>query len=114
VRHDCKYAPGSPEWHARLAEIQAEESKQPFGWFYLSFADVQPIGWLGAVIVQARGILEATDIASAFGINPGGEVKATRLQDNPTLPPGTTMEDVTYKLLTMADMEKYLGGGTKW
>jgi len=112
--------PGSSEWYTKLAELEAAEVQQLMGWWYLSFVDPDlPAGtrWLGAVIVIARGILGATDIASFLGINPGGEVKAKRLSNDTKdlkLPQGTKMTDIAYKLLTMADFEKYMGGSVKW
>jgi hypothetical protein len=63
--------PGSAEWHARVAELLAEESREPMRWWYLSFADDV---FLGAAVVEARGMTGAVMRAHALGINPGGQV----------------------------------------
>lgn len=65
---------GSPQWWARVSELEAQEAQEPLQWWYLSFAG--PKEWRGACLVQARGITNAIKAASVKGINPGGEVKA--------------------------------------
>lgn len=50
----------------------------PLGWWYLSFADGKlPTGtqFLGAIVVRARGFLDAVRQTHRRGINPGGEVQ---------------------------------------
>ncbi len=56
----------------RRPKVIAAERKKPLGWFYLSFAE--DTRFLGAAIVQARGILTAVEHCNDLGINPGGEV----------------------------------------
>ncbi len=65
--------PGSPEWHARVAELKALEAAQPAQWWWLSFSS--PDKWLGGCFVWAQGFTTALDRAIGLGINPGGEVK---------------------------------------
>jgi hypothetical protein len=65
--------PGSPEWHERKRALLATEATQPFGWWYLSYAD--ETRFRGAVIVEARGFASAMQTVTLLGINPGGEVQ---------------------------------------
>ena len=65
------------EFHRRALDLLAEEAAQPLAWYWLSFAD--ETGFLGAVVIQARGILGATQLAPALGINPGGECRSCRI-----------------------------------
>lgn len=53
-------------------------------WYWLSFADEHE--FLGVVIIQAGGVMEATTAARTRGINPGGSVRAYPL-DPEKLPP---------------------------
>jgi hypothetical protein len=99
--------PGSPQWNARIAAVEAAESQQPLAWWYLSFAE--PRKWKGAVIVQARGIMGAVAEANRLGINPGGEVKGARLSPEHTPP-----ENLINRLLSKADIESFPGGVRKW
>lgn len=59
---------------ARILELTASELSDPDnkGVYYLSFAD--ETGFLGAVFIEAHGIVTATEKAHELGINPGGEV----------------------------------------
>lgn len=95
--------PGSPEWHARVARIRAEEATEPEQWWYLSFVDgSRPEGqqFLGAAIVRARGMTGAIQEAHRRGCNPGGEVMAIATDAEPPFPKN--------KLLSKAE----LGPGT--
>ena len=59
-------------------EAIAAEQGNPLAWYWLSFVDVsRPKGqqFLGACIVQARGIATAVREAHLRGCNPGGQVK---------------------------------------
>jgi hypothetical protein len=64
------------QFQARKRELIDQERKNPAGWWYLSFADEQPRGFLGAVIVQGQGMITAIDRAHRLRINPGGQVAA--------------------------------------
>lgn len=46
------------------------------GWYWLSFSDDGPAGFLGAAVVRGRDIISAVREARRLGINPGGEVLA--------------------------------------
>lgn len=94
--------PGSLEWHARRNRLLADEASQPEQWWYLSFATKEK-GWLGAVIVKARGMTTAIQLSHRMGINPGGEVGA---QLCPVDPPAAAQ----YRLLDKADLDLYFGG----
>ncbi len=69
-----KYEPGSPAWLKRRAELLERESHGPLRWWWLSFADDDKGGFLGAAIVQARGFTSAVQQAHLLHINPGGQV----------------------------------------
>ncbi|SRR5579875_4219716 len=56
----------------RRAAAPVSESKQPLGWYYLSFAN--EFRFLGAAIVWARGLHTAVERARQLGIHPGGQV----------------------------------------
>lgn len=70
-----------------IRELLAEDIMIKPRWMWLSFAD--ETGFLGAAIVQAGGLLEATIIARAKGCNPGGEVLGEPLT---SLPPAEYRE----------------------
>jgi hypothetical protein len=86
---------------ARRREILSEESKQPLCWWYLSFADDE---FLGACVVEGRGILSAVEQAHALGINPGGQVLAVKVHrdDEGRLP--------TNRLLSREEVARHGGG----
>jgi hypothetical protein len=69
---------------------------------YLSFADDERGGFLGAAVIEARGMLDALTTANALGINPGGEVLTIDMPDGNIrfFPP-----EVRNKLLTRGDLE---------
>jgi hypothetical protein len=69
-------------------------------WFYLSFADADR--FLGACVVEAESAKEAPRVASAHGINPGGEVLIIPSPD------GGPGPHPTYRLLSRSE----LGDGT--
>jgi hypothetical protein len=50
-------------------------------WWYLSFADAER--FLGAVIVRAFDKFNAVNLATTLGINPGGDVMAVALGEDP-------------------------------
>lgn len=67
-----------------LDELLEQDLSSEARWFWLSFAD--DTGFLGVVIIQAGGIIEATTAARTRGINPGGEVRAYPLFDMEKIP----------------------------
>lgn len=75
------------------------ESENPLCWYYLSF--VNDSGFLGAAIVQARGIVSASRVAHERGCNPGGEMLALALEESDPIP-----ADKTYKLLSQEELSE--------
>ena len=75
-----------------------------FTWWYLSFVDSKK-GWLGACLVEAQDILDATKIARKAGCNPGGEVLALALKADDPKPAA-----LQYKLVTDEAMIQLLLG----
>jgi len=79
-------------------------------WYYLSFADSdRPSGerFLGALILEASGVVDAARRAHAIGENPGGEVLSWEITD---LPP----EEYRARLLSkddLRDMNEKMGLG---
>lgn len=74
--------PGSPEWQERVEEFLAEEAKQPEKLWYISFADDDRGGFLGACCVVAQGMIGAVRLTHALGINPGGQVLAIQWDES--------------------------------
>lgn len=66
---------------------------------WLSFADVD--GFRGIVILRAKDIVEAVQIANRLGINPGGQVMACEMPPTFHVP-----EEATGKLLSRADCDR--------
>ena len=65
------------EFYKRLREIHDKESQNEEHLIWMSFADPDlPKGqqFLGAVIIKARGLAQATVLTHTMGINPGGEI----------------------------------------
>jgi len=85
---------------ARVAQVVKQESAGRLQWVYLSFADEQG-GFLGAAIVEARGVVSASRTARLHGCNPGGEM---RCEDYPerTVPPAWAR----YRLLDRVDVKR--------
>lgn len=92
--------PGSPEWQERAAKLLDAEMTQPLSWWYLSFASES--GFLGAVLVRARGFVSAHRVVHVLNLSPGGEVQGYEL--GPTLPPAVTTEMIC-RLLTREELE---------
>jgi hypothetical protein len=69
-----QWEPG--EFEARTQELLSQESEQPYQWWYCSFADDAHGGFLGAVILQAHGVVECAIRARSLNANPGGELMA--------------------------------------
>ena len=90
--------PGSPEWEARRRELLAESNP---GLWWLSFADES--GSLGVAIIAAPNFLSAVERAHELQINPGGEVRGSLIDPEPTeaIPPG-----YQNRLLGKADRER--------
>lgn len=83
----------------RVQEVLKEESATPKHWMYLSFADDER-GFLGGVIVQGHGIVDARLSFVQLGItSPGGEVLAFDLPDD-SIPP----EKYRNRLLTAEEI----------
>ena len=67
-----KWKPG--EFEKRTQEVLSEEKKCPYQWYYCSFATKKE--FLGALIIQAHGVIECSIRARSLGANPGGELMA--------------------------------------
>jgi hypothetical protein len=62
---------------------ERERATQPTSWWWLSFVDSdKPEGqrFLGVAIVEGNGVGSASLRAHELGVNPGGEVRASRLE----------------------------------
>jgi len=60
------------------------------GWWWLSFVDTErPEGqrFLGVVVLEATGFMDAVGQAWAHGLNPGGEVQGMEVVEGNGLPP---------------------------
>jgi hypothetical protein len=86
--------------------LLAEETVQQPGWLYLSFADDDRGGFLGAVITYASGIGTAVMKCYALGINPGGEVLSFEIDDE--IVDGIPNWAIN-RLLTVQQVEEVLG-----
>lgn len=76
-------------------------------WWWLSFADpTQPSGrqFLGAVLVRAASLEEATREAWRLKINPGGEIMAFEV---PSQYECRVSDDVAYRLLSREEIEVF-------
>ena len=71
------------QFRSRTQELLLEEANEPLRWWYLSFADKK---FIGAVVIQARGIISARIGCARLGINPGGQLVAIPIPDECTLP----------------------------
>lgn len=89
--------PGSPEWHARVALMLAEEATQPEEWWFMSF--VKDGKFAGACVIRARGVASAMRNSHALGCNPGGEIMYFPVGDGPQPYP-------TNRLLSRAELGK--------
>lgn len=72
--------------HRKLVEALAnrERATEPRGWWWLSFVDPsKPEGFsfLGVAIVEGHGVGSAALRAHELGVNPGGEVRASRIAE---------------------------------
>lgn len=73
------------ERYAAIQNRLAEENGSDEQCFWMSFCDTEkPEGsqFLGVVIVTAMGVAHAIDKSHRLGINPGGEVKIIKLDDD--------------------------------
>lgn len=81
----------------RIKQRLADElAKADSGMWWLSFADAS--GFKGVVIVEAYGFTDALQRSHDAGINPGGEVQASRVD------PSTIPEGLRNRLLSKADL----------
>lgn len=76
-------------------------------WFYCSFADER--GFLGAIVVEATSIHDATSKANILGINPGGEVIGRPVRSE-RVPP----EEFVNRLLAAADVDRLEAWGRRF
>lgn len=86
----------------RRAELLKAELQNPEKWWYLSFVD-DSRGFLGAVIIKARGFVSATAWAHLLLINPGGECAGTCFPDHAGEPP----QEFVGTLLSRDDVERF-------
>lgn len=66
-------------------------------WWWLSFAEES--GFLGVVVIQGYGIVDAVSRSHALGVNPGGEVQGWLLPEH--VPPA----EFRNRLLSKAEAE---------
>lgn len=110
------FEPGSPAWHAHVAEVMREEMLQPYRWWYLSFAGEEDAndphnGFLGACLVRARGFALAVELSNVLFINPGNcEVRGHALTEGMPEPPA----HATGRLLTYEELERTFGEMLEW
>jgi hypothetical protein len=88
----------------RTLEILAEEVQQAQRWQWLSFADDE--GFLGVVIVRARGLLDAVTEVNRRNLNPHGEVACTEIPDDLEAGHLRLIEDHSYRLLDQEEATK--------
>jgi hypothetical protein len=81
-----------------------EELETPERYMWFSFADN---GFKGAVIVKAHGVSDGLMKINLLGINPGGQVMAV---DIPEETSSLVTPDMTNRLLSREDIDKYAGG----
>lgn len=86
----------------RIAELYEEEIKNPLAIYYLSFADDDRGGFLGAVIVEAYGPITAVTRSKQLGVNPGGEVLIVKC-------PGPMLPELMNHLLSKQELEAAFG-----
>lgn len=86
----------------RKQEMLAAEMEQPLRWMYLSFADDSRGGFLGAVIIKAHGIGDASVQTHNLKINPGGELLAFDITEA-QLP----AESYRYRLLSRKEIQEF-------
>lgn len=83
-----------------------KELQQPKRWWYVSFAEDGPPrgrGFLGAVLIEAHGVITAAIEAHRRGINPGGQVIAVPFPKCPLCEQGDTpiLSSVSDKMVHM-------------
>jgi len=88
----CASCLAMPVEERRLAGLRRmmadEQAANPVAfWHYLSF--VGESGFLGVSWVEARGFIEACQVARMHGCNPGGEVKCMPLPEHGDPPDGS-------------------------
>jgi len=86
----------------RIREAYAREQDDPERWFWMSFAGDE--GFLGVIIIRARGIASALELTHELGINPGGSVAFHELFDN--VVERNVPEAYRGRLLTSAEIEE--------
>lgn len=99
--------PGSPEWQARVDKRLREESSNPLGWWYLSYAD--EVGFRGGVIIDAPGFASAAMLVNVLGVSPGGEVRGVPIPTGKVPAP-----HYRYRLLTKEELEECWGKMVKF
>lgn len=84
----------------RKAMLMEQEQGNPPALWWMSFCDPhKPNGqqFLGVAIVEAPGFMHAHQKSWALGINPGGEIRATRVEGVPV--------EYHDKLLSLKELE---------
>jgi hypothetical protein len=69
----------------RMRQLLLQESKDPFAWWYLSYADEEH--FRGGVIIEARGFASAVVMAGQLGYSPGGQVTGLKIPASELPPP---------------------------
>lgn len=83
---------------ARLQFLLDQEAAAPKGWWWLSFASEED-GFLGVILIHARGFMTAIMQTQLMGINPGGSAAGY------PAPPGFDPGDKANVLLSRAELE---------
>lgn len=96
--------PGTKAWRDRVAMLAAEEAATPKRLFYLSYASETE--FLGAIIIETRGMTTAMMETHALGINPGGECMGIEIPPE-NYPP----KECWNRLLSREEVERYMGPG---
>lgn len=91
------------EFYNRVDTVLSEETIQPERWQYLSFADSE---FRGAVVVKARGVIDALFKINSLGQNPGGEVFCVEMPEGITPDPDLKFQN---RLLTKAEIAELWG-----
>jgi len=69
----------------RLTGLLEREQREPKRWFYCSFQTEE--GFLGAVILKAHGLVDASTQCHRLKVNPGGEMEMLSLPEYLIPPP---------------------------
>jgi hypothetical protein len=75
-------------------------------WYFLSFANAGPGGFLGCAIVKAPSAETAPLVAHRRGCNPGGEAQFGRVPELPGITEALFHPAYTNRLLTRAEVDE--------